>query len=55
MDHFHEDQPGKDQILSIAGTSAMLHALNNAVNNGSKLEDLMMSRAFMVSEQYQLW
>ncbi|MCI9295286.1 MAG: hypothetical protein HFF48_08680 [Lawsonibacter sp.] len=55
MDHFHEDRPTKDQIMSIAGTSAMLHALNNAVNNGSKLEDLMMSRAFMVSEQYQLW
>ena len=55
MDHFHEDRPTKDQILSIAGTSAMLHALNNAVNNGSKLEDLTMSRAFMVSERYQLW
>ena len=55
MDHLHEDQPDKDQLLSIAGASAMLHALNNAVNNGSKLEDLMMSRAFMVSEQYQLW
>lgn len=55
MDHFHEDRPTKDQIMSIAGTSAMLHALNNAVNNGSKLEDLTMSRAFMVSERYQLW
>ena len=55
MDHFQEDRPGKDQIMSIAGTSAMLHALSNAVNNGSKLEDLMMSQAFMVSEHYQLW
>lgn len=55
MEHFQEDKPGKDQILSIAGTSAMLHGLNNAVNNGSKLEDLTMSRAFMVSEHYQLW
>lgn len=55
MDHFHEDRPGKDQILSIAGTSAMLHGLNNAVNGGSKIEDLTMSRAFMVSEHYQLW
>ena len=55
MDHFHEDRPTKDQIMSIAGTSAMLHALNNAVNNGSKLEDLMMSQAFMVSKDYQLW
>ncbi len=55
MDHFQEDKPSKDQILSIAGTSAMLHGLNNAVNGGSKIEDLVMSRAFMVSENYQLW
>lgn len=55
MDHFHEDRPSKDQILSIAGTSAMLHGLNNAVSGGSKIEDLTMSRAFMVSEGYQLW
>ena len=55
MDHFHEDGPAKDQIMSIVGTSAMLHGLNNALNGGSKVEDLMMSRAFMVSEHYQLW
>ncbi|USF25499.1 hypothetical protein N510_000411 [Firmicutes bacterium ASF500] len=55
MDHLHEDQPDKDQLLSIAGASAMCHALSNAVNNGSKLEDLMMSQAFMVSKDYQLW
>ena len=55
MDHLQEDQPDKDQLLSIAGASAMCHALSNAVNNGSKLEDLMMSQAFMVSKDYQLW
>ncbi|MCI8303567.1 MAG: hypothetical protein HFF52_02960 [Lawsonibacter sp.] len=55
MDHFHEDGPTKDQIMSIVGTSAMFHGLNNALNSGSKVEDLMMSRAFMVSEHYQLW
>lgn len=55
MDHFQEDKPTKEQILSVAGTSAMLHGLNNAVNGGSKIEDLTMSRAFMVSENYQLW
>ena len=55
MDHFHEDGPAKDQIMSIVGTSAMFHGLNNALNSGSKVEDLMMSRAFAVSESYQLW
>lgn len=55
MDHFHEDGPTKDQIMSIVGTSAMFHGLNNALNGGSKVEDLMMSRAFTVSESYQLW
>lgn len=55
MDHFHEDGPTKDQIMSIVGTSAMFHGLNNALNSGSKVEDLMMSRAFAVSESYQLW
>ncbi|RKI70501.1 hypothetical protein D7V91_02555 [bacterium 1xD42-67] len=55
MDHLREDRPDQDQVLSIAGTSAMCHALSNAINSGSKLEDLMMSQAFMVSEQYQLW
>jgi len=55
MDHFQEDRPNRDQILSIAGTSAMCHALSSALDKGSKLEDLMMSRAFMVSEGYQLW
>ena len=43
------------QIMSIVGTSAMFHGLNNALNSGSKVEDLMMSRAFAVSESYQLW
>ena len=55
MDHFHEDGPTKDQIMSIVGTSAMFHGLNNALNSGSKVEDLMMSRVFTVSESYQLW
>lgn len=55
LEHFQEDKPSKEQILSIAGTSAMLHGLSNAVNGGSNIEDLVMSRAFMVSEQYQLW
>lgn len=53
--HLQEDRPSKDQIMSIVGTSAMFHGLNNALNGGSKIEDLLMSRAFMVSEGYRLW
>ncbi len=55
MDHFQEDHPSKDQIMSIVGTSAMLHGLNNALNSGSKVEELMLSCVFQRLESYQLW
>ena len=54
-DHLNQDQPSREQLMKIVGTSAMSHALSNALNAGSKMEDLVLSQAFLVSGGYQLW
>ena len=55
QDHLDEDRPSREQLMTIVGTSAMSHVLSNALNGGSKMEDLVLSQAFRVSEHYQLW
>ena len=42
-------------MMSIVETSAMSHVLSNALNGGSKLEDLVLALVFSVSDHYQLW
>lgn len=54
-DHLNQDQPSREQLMKIVGTSAMSHALSNALNAGSKMEDLVLAQAFLVSSGYQLW
>ena len=54
-DHLEQDHPSREQLMKIVGTSAMSHALSNALNAGSKVEDLVLSQAFLVSKDYNLW
>ena len=55
QEHLAQDRPTREQMMSIVETSAMSHVLSNALNGGSKLEDLVLALVFSVSDHYQLW
>ena len=55
QEHLAQDRPTREQMMSIVETSAMSHVLSNALNGGSKLEDLVLAQVFSVSDHYQLW
>ena len=54
-EHLQEDQPGRDKLMTIVGTSAMSHALSQALKNGSEPEDLILYQSFFISDSYELW
>ena len=54
-EHFSQDRPTREQMMSIVETSAMSHVLSNALNGGGKLEDFVLAQVFRVSDRYQLW
>jgi len=47
-ENYWSQNPGSDTILNIAGRSAEFKAINNLLNDGGKLENIVVSQTFVV-------
>ena len=55
VNHLRKDRPDKEKLLRIVGGSAISRAVSRALEAGAGPEDLLLSQAFIISENYQLW
>lgn len=54
--YLHKQQPSQDEIKQLLAVSSKFHALSQAIEAGSKLEDLRLSQlVYFVDEYYRVW
>lgn len=54
--HIYENRPSNDKIMNAISSSTMFSSINNAMNNGSKIENLFIGGVVMfVDNSYTPW